>query len=211
MTVQKKDGNTNQAAKNNSGGVPKPISTKTLTISLLVLLAAFGIGMVIREFRSVEQEPVSQTPVTTQPAEEPQVPEIPQRPRIPIERPRPVENVVVEPEPAPQEQVQNEPVYTQDDQAAMRRQQQRQDAMQMISWYSSLTPEEQQQLRQGIMMSAMSLMQRWQTMPPEQAQAEQTQLGEMFRQFRNLPDAEREQGILLIQQQLEQILQSGQQ
>ena len=56
-----------------------------------------------------------------------------------------------------------------------------------------------------------SVIQRWQYMAPEQAQAEREELEQLFRGWQDMPQEERQQGIQIMQMQIEQWLQSGQQ
>ena len=72
--------------------VQKPISIKKLAGPVLVLLAAVGIGMVIREFRfrSSAEKPVAQAPKAVRPVEAPVIQD--------VREPVPVEEVFVEPE-----------------------------------------------------------------------------------------------------------------
>jgi len=72
--------------------VQRPISIKKLAGPVLVLLAAVGIGMVIREFRlrSSAEKHLAQTPKAVQPVEVPEIQD--------VQEPVPVEEVFVEPE-----------------------------------------------------------------------------------------------------------------
>ena len=80
----------------------KKISTRTLAGAVLVLLAAFGIGMVIREFRfrsSGEKHP-AQAPKAVQPRDIPGIRQAPKEPEIQdIQEELPIEEVFFEPEP----------------------------------------------------------------------------------------------------------------
>lgn len=190
----------------------KPISIKTIAGAAAVLIAAVGIGLVIRQIRSrpVEQEPVVQAPEDVPQVETPVIrPLRRERENRNVEPPQPpVEEVVVEPEPEVVEPVQAEPAYTPEEQL---RNQRTEDARQWMSWLGTLSQEERTQLFRGSIMSFLSLMQRWQYLPPEQAQAEYAQLQQLVLTWQNLPTEDRQQGIQAIQQQLQQWLQSGQQ
>lgn len=199
--------------KKKSGNSQNPVSTKTLVISAGVLLAALVIGLTIREIRtrSVEPQVANVTPDVNETPKEPEIPII-------VRSRRPVEDVAVTP-PAPQTQpepVIEEPVRNEQANAMNNRQMmwqnspQMQDAVQLMSWFGNLSQEERTQLMQGLMTSFLGIMQRWQTMPSEQVQAEREQFQQMIQNFRNLPPDQRQQGIQVIQQQLEQWLQAGQ-
>jgi len=92
--------------KSRSNTVQKPISIKKLAGPVLVLLAAVGIGMVIREFRfrSSGEEHVSQAPKAVQPADLPEIQNIQEQ--------LPIEEVFVEPEPLAPEAVGPPPLPT---------------------------------------------------------------------------------------------------
>jgi hypothetical protein len=85
--------------KSRSNTVQKPISIKKLAGPVLVLLAAVGIGMVIREFRfrSSGEKHVAQAPKAVQPADLPEIQNIQEQ--------LPIEEVFVEPEPLAPEPV----------------------------------------------------------------------------------------------------------
>ena len=192
----------------------KTISTpKTIAISVFILITALGIGIVIKESRKVptEKDPEVQSQVVTDAniTNEPEVIyTIPQN----IDIPEPAEEVVVEPKPEPDpvpQPVSEEPV--QNEQVNARDIQRRQDAMQWMSWFGSLSQEDQMQLFRGSIMSYLSLMQRWQNLPAEQVQQEQALLRGLIEGWQNLPAEDRQQGIQNIQYQIEQWLQYGQQ
>ncbi len=194
-----------------SGNAQKPVSANVIVLSVIVLLAALGIGIVIKQIRSSSIEPelsvqASKTDDTNESRE----------PEFPVYKPLPIEQVYVEPEPEPepqeQQQIQEEPALVQEEpQETQNENPQVQDIRQWMSWLGTLAPQERMQLIQGVLGSMMSLMQRWQSIPVEQAQAESAELEQMFEQWRNLPAEQRQQGIQAIQQQLEQYLQAGQQ
>jgi hypothetical protein len=200
---------TDQKRTDNSGKVQNSSLAKTLIIAILILAAAFGIGMLVRGFRTdtSEMEPVvqideEQNNVT--PDESLKV--VYTIPPVIEELPEPVTEVAVKPEPEPvyEEPVRNQPRNTMTDQ-------QRQDATQWMSWFGTLTQEEQMQLFRGSIISFMQLMQRWQTLPQEQVMQERAFLRELIEGWQNLPPEDRQQGIENIQNQLQQWLQSGQQ
>jgi len=188
----------------------------TIIIAVFILIAAFGIGLVIRNARtnSSEQKQVAQSDENNTQDEQ-------ERPRIiyttipPItEIPEPmetVEEIFVEPEPEP---IQQEPAYFEEennnneDYYATQR---REDAAQWISWLSTLTEEERTALFRGSIVTFMQLMQRWQNIPPEQVMQERAFLEELVQGWRDLPPEDRQQGIENIQNQLEEWLQYGQQ
>ena len=101
MTNQTPSGDVGKGVKNSSNTAEKPISTRTLAGSVLVLLAAFGIGMVIREFRfrsSGEKHP-AQAPKVVQQRDIPVTRQAPKEPEIQnIQEELPIEDVFVEPE-----------------------------------------------------------------------------------------------------------------
>ena len=205
---------TDKNQERNSDKSQKPMSVRTLTVSIFILIAALGIGMVIREFRTApdKKEPVAKVNEETQKdtSAEQQTPEIiytiPQN----IEQPDPVKEVAVEPEPEPEpEPVYQEPV--QNEQIDARNEQRRQDSAQWMSWFGGLSQEDQMQLFRGSIITYMQLMQRWQNLPQEQVQQEQAVLRELIEGWQNLPAQDRQQGIQNIQYQLEQWLQYNQQ
>jgi hypothetical protein len=86
----------------------KKITTRTLAGAVLVLLAAFGIGMVIREFRfrSSGEKHQAQTPKVVQPRDIPGTRQAPKEPEIQdFQEELPIEEVFVEPEPLASEPV----------------------------------------------------------------------------------------------------------
>ena len=108
MTNQKPDGDTGKFVKNSSNTVKKPISTRTLAGAVLVLVAAAGIGMVIREFRfrSAGQKHPAQAPKAVQLRDIPVTRRAPKEPEIQnIQEELPTEEVFVEPEPNESEPV----------------------------------------------------------------------------------------------------------
>ncbi len=98
----------------------KKIGTKTLAGSVLVLLAAVGIGMVIREFRlrpAGEKHP-AQAPKTVQPRDILRTRQAPKEPEIQdIQEELPIEEVFVEPEPLASEPVSPPPTSMEDTEA----------------------------------------------------------------------------------------------
>ena len=159
MSDQKKDAG--NSGRINRGNSQNQISTKTLVGSVLVILAALGIGLAIKGIRSRSVEP--------QIAVVPEVNETTMEPEIPIiVRPRRVEEVTVEPQPELEPVNEPEPVYeepAQNEQANAMNNQRMQDAAQWMGWVNNLTPQERMQLFQGVLTSYFSLMQRWQNMP----------------------------------------------
>jgi hypothetical protein len=79
----------------------KPISIKRLTGAVLVLLAAFGVGLAIREFRFRSWERhIAQRPKAVQPTDVPKTTQAPKEPEIQNTQDQlPVEEVSAEPEP----------------------------------------------------------------------------------------------------------------
>jgi hypothetical protein len=101
MTNQTPDGGAGRGAENRSNTVQKAITTRTLAVAALVLMAAFGIGIAIREFRfrSAGQELPAQAPQAVQPRDMPERRQVPKEPEIQDVRPQlPIEEVFVEPE-----------------------------------------------------------------------------------------------------------------
>ncbi|MFC1793283.1 hypothetical protein ACFL3Q_06815 [Planctomycetota bacterium] len=101
MTNQTPSGDAGKGVKNSSNTVQKPISTKTLVGAVLVLLAAVGIGMVIREFRfrSSGEKHMAQAPKAVQPRDIPGTRQAQKEPEIQdIQEELPIEEVFVEPE-----------------------------------------------------------------------------------------------------------------
>jgi len=113
MTKPTSSGNADKFVKNSSKIVKNPISTRTLAGAALVLMAAAGIGMVIREYRfrsSGEMYP-AQAPKAVQPRDIPVTRQAPTEPEIQnIQEELPVEEVFVEPEPLAPEPLAPEPV-----------------------------------------------------------------------------------------------------
>ena len=188
-----------------SSKLAKPISLKLVIFSAAFLLVALVLGLVIRNYResSIEQE-------TTQAGELTEITEVSQEPDTPVvEWPPPVEEMWYEPEPEwepepePVEQESNERSLARDEQYYSER---LQDAKQWFSWFSELPVEYRQQLMQNSLASFMSLMQRWQTIPEEQALEERAELREVIRQWRELPTEDRQLGIQSIQQQIEMMM-----
>ncbi len=200
---------TDQKRMEKTDNVQNSSLVKTLIISILILAAAFGIGMLVRGFRTdtTETEPAAQIDEEQNIDIPDELPEVVYTIPPVIEKiPEPVTEVAVEPEPEPvyEEPVRNEQTYTLTEQ-------QRQDAEQWTSWLRTLSQEEQMQLFRGSIIAFMQVMQRWQYMPPEQVMEERTFLRELIQGWRDLPPEERQQGIENIQNQLQQWLQSGQQ
>jgi len=108
MTNQTSSGDAGKFVKNRSNTVQKPISTRTLAGAVLVLVAAAGIGMVIREFRfrSAGQMHLAQAPKAVQPRNIPVTRQAPKELEIQnIQEELPIEDVFVEPEPLAPEPV----------------------------------------------------------------------------------------------------------
>ena len=203
MTEQKQTENLN-----------KTKSTKILVVSIIIIVAAIGIGMVIRGLRpdSTETEPVAQVDEIQNNIPEENTQVVYTIPPV-IEESEPVEEVAVEPEsePEPEPVRVQPPVYNNENNAQNYYDEQlRQDVTQWVSWLQTLSEEERTALFRGSIATFMQLMQRWQTIPPEQAEEERVFLENLIQGWRDLPVEDRQQGIENIQYQLEQWLQSGQ-
>ena len=101
MTNQKADHESSKAYKKSSNTVQKSISAKTLLGSIIVLLAAVGIGIVIREyrFRASEEKFLTQAPESIQPPDIPKNNQASEKPEIQtIEKQLPIEEVFIAPE-----------------------------------------------------------------------------------------------------------------
>jgi hypothetical protein len=108
MTNETPDGDAGKGVKNSPNTGQKPITTRTLAGAALVLMAAFGIGIAIREFRfrSAGQKLSAQAPQAVQRSEVTEIRQSPKEPEIQDVRPQlPVEEVVVESEPPKPEPV----------------------------------------------------------------------------------------------------------
>jgi hypothetical protein len=102
MINQSPDGDAGKVVKNSSNTVKKQISIKYLAGAVLVLLAAVGIGIIIREyrFRSAGQKHLAQAPKTVQPPDMPETRQVPKKTEIQNSQEQlPIEEVSVEPEP----------------------------------------------------------------------------------------------------------------
>jgi hypothetical protein len=205
----KQSGNSGKTNKKSSK-IEKQMPLKMVIFSAVFLVVALALGLVIRNYRysSIEQEP-AQAIETTETPNEPEITEVSQEPDIPVVEWPPVEEDLYEPvpewepEPEPVEQESNERSFARDEQYYYER---LQDAQQWFSWFSELPVEYRRQLMQNSFVSFMSLMQRWQTIPEEQALAERIELREVIRQWRELPTEERQLGIQGIQQQIEMMM-----
>jgi hypothetical protein len=106
MTDQTPSGDTGKGVKNSSHTGQKPITTRTLTGVVLVLLSAFVVGIGIREFRfrSAGQKQPIQASKVVQPRDIPEIRQAPKEPEIRnIREQLPIEEVFVKPElPAPE-------------------------------------------------------------------------------------------------------------
>lgn len=94
--------------KSRSDTLQMPTSIKKLAGVVLVLLAAFGIGMVVREFRfrSYGKKYLAQAPKAAQPADISKTTQTPKGPDVQnAQEQSPVEEVSVEPEPPASESV----------------------------------------------------------------------------------------------------------
>jgi hypothetical protein len=108
MTNQTPSGGAGKGVKNSSRAVQKPITTRALAGAVLVLLVAFGIGIVVREFRfrSAGQKQLAQAPKAVQPRDLPEISQVPKDPEIQdIRKQLPIEEVFIEPEPPKPEPV----------------------------------------------------------------------------------------------------------
>ena len=209
--MAKQSGNSGKKNKNRSKTAQNPISLKMVIFSAAFLLAALTLGLIIRSYRYslIEQESV-QAAETIGTPDIPEITEVSREPEIPvIEKQSPVEEMWYEPEPQwepepePVQQENSERSFARDDRYYYER---LQDAQQWFSWFSELPVEYRQQLMQNTFTSFMSLMQRWQTIPEEQAMAERAELRGVFQQWQELPPEERQLGIQAIQQRLEMVL-----
>ena len=96
-----KAGGNDKGVKNSHNTKQTTISLKMLTVSVLVLTAAFGIGMVIREyrFRAAEEKYLTQTPNLIEPTGVHKNNQTPGGPEIQnIEEQLPIEEIFVAPE-----------------------------------------------------------------------------------------------------------------
>ena len=204
---------TDQNHSDNSIKAKKSSSTYLIIISFTILIAAVGMGIIIREIRkdSIDTEYVElfdedQSIDTPEESTEvvytvpPVIEEIPE-PFVEVEEP-----AYEEPEP-----VYEEPEPVDDRRTFTLTDQQRQDATQWMTWLETLSPEERTALLRGTVMSFMQLMQRWQYMPAEEVMQERVFLQTLIQEWRDLPPEDRQRGIENIQYQLEQRLQYGQQ
>ncbi len=101
MTNQKANHESDKVYKKSSDTVQKSISPRILIGSVIVLLAAAGIGMVIREyrFRALEEKYLTQAPKSIELPDIPRNNQTPEEPEIQnIEEPISIEEVVVIPE-----------------------------------------------------------------------------------------------------------------
>ena len=101
MTNQKAIQDASKVIKNSSKTVKKSTFTRTLFGSVLVLLAAVGIGMVIREyrFRSLKENYPAQASKSIQPLDIPKTNQAPKEPEVQnIKEQLPIEEVFVAPE-----------------------------------------------------------------------------------------------------------------
>jgi hypothetical protein len=195
----------------NSSKVTQPISLKMVMFSVAFLLVALTVGLIIRSYRySLIEKEYVQAAKTAETPEVPEITEIAREPEIPVVEDWSPEEVIRyepepewEPEPEPEVQESNERFFAQDEEFYHDR---LQDAQQWFSWFSELPAEYRQQLMQNTFTSFMSLMQRWQTIPEEQAMAERAELRGVFQQWQELPPEERQLGIQAIQQRLEMVL-----
>jgi hypothetical protein len=108
MTNQTPDRDAGKVVKNSSNTLQKPISTKYMAGAVLVLLAAAGIGMVIREFRfrSFREKHLAQAPKAVQPRDITQTKRASKEPEIQnIQEQLPIEEDFVGPEPPASESV----------------------------------------------------------------------------------------------------------
>jgi hypothetical protein len=108
MTNQTQNKDAGKVVKNSPNTVQKPISTKYMAGAVLVLLAAVGIGMVIREFRfqSSGQKHPAEIRKAVQPRDITQTRQAPKGPEIQnTQEQLPIEEVFVEPEPPAPEPV----------------------------------------------------------------------------------------------------------
>jgi hypothetical protein len=113
MTNQTPYGDAGKGVKNGSHTIQKPITTRTIAGAVLVLIAAFGIGIGIREFRfrSAVQKLPAQAPQPVQPRKTPERRQVPKEPDIQdIQEQLPVEEIFVEPEPPAPEPVSPPPI-----------------------------------------------------------------------------------------------------
>lgn len=101
MTNQTPNGGVGRGTENRSNTAQKPITIRTLAGAALVLLGAFGIGMVVREFRfrSAGQKLPAQAPQAVQARDTTERRQVPKEPEIQdIRQQLPIKEVFVEPE-----------------------------------------------------------------------------------------------------------------
>jgi hypothetical protein len=162
-------------------------------IALVMLVAAYAIGLVIRHVRAPSVEPPSQSQ-TDEPVQQndpqagPMLPETPAVVHAPAQE-EPPPAVVMPEEATP---VEPEPIRPQIVQG-------------FGGWNLNLTEEEQARLREGFM----TMFQRFQNMSEEERQAQMTRFNAMRERFENMSDQERQQAMGRVQQQIEQWRQNG--
>ena len=212
MKNQKESINSGNTNRNYSNKVKHKMSPNTVIISVVVLLAALGIGVVIRNLRSLsfEQGPVIQDIENNEKSDVQEISEIEEKPIDIVYVPEPQPEPVIEPEPIegplPRNRVQDERNTGSDNEINPVDVAGFEDAMQWIEWFRGLPPEYRDELRKNTIASIFSLIQRWQYLPPEQIQAEREEIRAIFQGWYDLPTEERILGIQMMQQQIEGIL-----
>jgi hypothetical protein len=117
MTNQTPNGDAGKGVINRPNTRQKPVTIGTLAGAVLVLMTAFGIGIVIREFRfrSASQKKLTQAPKAVQPHDMPEIRQAPKEPEIQdVPEQLPVEEVFVEPEPPAPEPISPPPTTMSD-------------------------------------------------------------------------------------------------
>ena len=191
-----------------------------IAVSVIVILGAYGIGLIIRNIRFITAQ---KTPHT-------QVANVARETDVEVNEPRPVaspeieylveqeplEEFIEEPVEIPEDQwdIESEDQWTQDDILYEEDFQDRQfgpnmqwdGARQWFDWANSLTEEQRARLERATML----MWQRWQDMSFEEAEAERYRMMEMGQRWWNMTDTERQQAMQRMQQQFQQWLESDQ-
>ena len=179
----------NRSRNHSVSATPKSELTVALAAAVVMLGAAIGAGLAIRQVRSRApvQEPNSQA---GQPIQRARVPDAESLPRAP-------ETVVQEGPSAPAVDVAPEGLQPEQAQPQAAR---GPGAWGQDGWNLNLTEEEQARLRQGVT----ALLQRFQNMSEEKRQAEIARFNAMRERFENMSDEERQQAMGRVQERIEQ-------